>query len=120
MDKTPCQHLNNLLPGLRNGLVSQDALQNFGNYSSDLASVEEYEARCQLIETSLMEAGLNPTETFLIMDRLVSGLTISELAKKYGTTSSIIITRLKEIVLELKENTSLLSILQVGSDNGIE
>lgn len=71
--------------------------------NNDTPDLDEYEEGCHNIERKLKNSGFTPTETYLIMDRFVSGLSIKELAIKYGTSSNVIAKRLEALRLQLKE-----------------
>lgn len=66
-------------------------------------TIDEYEEHCHSLERQLKDSGFNPTEAYLLMDRYVSGLSIKELSKKYGTSSNVIVNRLDQLLDELKQ-----------------
>lgn len=107
MDKVPCKHLENLLPRLSDGKVTQETMGGYSIKYGETTSLDEYERQCNDLEGNLSEAGFNPTETHLIMDRFVSGLSIKELSKKYGATDSVIVNRLDSILTELKKHENI-------------
>ena|SRR6185437_8097794 len=103
VSKNPCKHLDKLLPSLKSGRLGSDFLTEYANRVLDSLSVDEYEEGCHAMEGRLKHAGFNPTETYLIMDRMVSGLSIKELSKKYGTNQKLMIVELGRLINEIKE-----------------
>lgn len=101
--KNPCKHLENLLPSLKHGTIKTDILTEYANRVLDSLSLDEYEEHCHAMEGKLKHSGFNPTETHLVMDRMVSGLSIKELAKKYGTNHNLIVSELDRLIALIKE-----------------
>lgn len=72
---------------------------------ADLNALDDviYEDECFKVERKLKNSGFNPTETYMIMDRFVSNLSIKEMSKKYGRTTNEITQDLKTLANEVKE-----------------
>lgn len=80
-----CRHLESMLPGTINGSVSKHTLEGYMRQESlQYLTDDDYEETCVAIERDLVELDLNPTEVSLLMDRFVDGLSLRELANKYG------------------------------------
>lgn len=107
MSKVPCKHLDNLLPSNQSGKIGSDYLTAYANSLLEGTDPVEYETECSNLEAKLIETGFNPTETHLIMDRMVSGMSIKELSKKYGTIPSLIVDELTRLTSLIKERQVL-------------
>lgn len=84
--------------------MGHDDLEAFREFQlGQLVEDDVYEDECFRLERKLRDSGFNPTETYMIMDRFVSNLSIKEMSKKYGRTPEAISQDLKTLANEVKE-----------------
>lgn len=104
MTKTPCKHLEALLPRDSQKSVEKIAtLKDIAAMDSETMTAAEFEEHCLSLHNRLtQEYKLNKTTATLVIDRFVSGLSIKELAAQTGMSTLTLSRVLALAVKELK------------------
>lgn len=104
MTKSPCKHLEALLPQTQLNPISKATIDNAKLLDEVTTSIDEFEDNCKVLHEKLVKQyKLNKTIAHLVIDRFVSGLTIKELADQAGMSSLSIRMALDFAVKQLKD-----------------